>query len=89
MLENLLKIEKKSLKIVSLVKNLAIQAQSLLRANKPFAGKFAKDWKKITENSLIREKSSITGPKSALKIWDIDLLANEDSNFGSIFLEFE
>ena len=40
------------------------------RANKPFAGKFAKDWKKITENSLIREKSSITGPKSALKISD-------------------
>ena len=40
------------------------------RANKPFAGKFAKRLKKITENSLIREKSSITGPKSALKISD-------------------
>ena len=50
-LENLLKIEKKSLKIVSLEKNLALQAQSLL--------------------------------------WRLDLLANEDSNFGSMFLEFE
>ena len=42
---------KKSLKIVSLEKNLALQAQSLL--------------------------------------WRLDLLANEDSSFGSMFLEFE
>ena len=50
------------------------------------AGKFAKDWKKITENSLIREKSSITGPKSALKT---RLTCKWRLNFGSMFLEFE
>ena len=44
-------MKKKSLKIVSSEKNLALQAQSLL--------------------------------------WRLDLLANEDSKFGSMFLEFE
>ena len=40
------------------------------RANKPFAGKFARDWKK------------------SLKIVSLEKnLANEDSDFGSMFLE--
>jgi len=43
------------------------------------AGKFAKDWKKSLK--IVSLEKNL--------LWRLDLLANEDSNFGSMFLEFE
>ena len=48
--------------------------------------KFAKDWKKLLKIVSL-EKNLALQAQSLL--WRLDLLANEDSNFGSMFLEFE
>jgi hypothetical protein len=50
------------------------------------AGKFAKDWKKSLK-ILSLEKN--LGLQAQSLLWRLDLHANEDSNFGSMFLEFE
>jgi hypothetical protein len=50
------------------------------------AGKFAKDWKKSLKIVSL-EKNVALQAQSLL--WRLDLLANEDSNFGAMFLEFE
>ena len=68
------------------------------RANKPFAGKFARDWKKSLkivslEKNLANEASDFgsilkNNWKKSLKIVSLEKnLANEDSDFGSMFLE--
>ena len=68
------------------------------RANKPFAGKFARDWKKSLkivslEKNLANEASDFgsilkNNWKKSLKIVSLEKnFANKDSDFGSMFLE--
>ena len=41
-----------------------------LRANKPFAGKFAKDWKKLLKIVSLEKNLALQAQSSALKISD-------------------
>ena len=50
------------------------------------SGNFAKDWKK-SQKIVSLEKNLALQAQSLL--WRLNLFANEDSNFGSMFLEFE
>ena len=50
------------------------------------AGKFAKDWKKSLK--IVSSEKNLA-LHTQRQLWRLDLLANEDSSFGSMFLEFE